>query len=436
MPIITLNQATLTQLKCDPEKSHIEYCSDEIPGLMLDVYPTGKATWKLRYKVENTTKYFSFGPLSEVTLAQARRMALEMKAQIRAQGRDPRAEIKAKKEMLTFDEFYEQHLKPYCQPRKRSWARDEQLYRIRIKDKFGNKRLNQITRHQIQTFHTELLAEGLSHASCDLHLRFIKHAFYLAIDWELMPGVNQAARIPMYAIENYVNNIPNDAEFSRLIHVLQTDPNRNICQLAIFLMATSMRLGEALTCQWNDLDLQNNVLLVKAIHSKNGRQRYVSLSTSALAVIDKLDTKGKYDYLFINKKTGKPYTTITKVWDRLRNKAGLPKLRCHDLRHIGATLMINAGVGLHLVSKALGHSNTTITEKRYAHISSKTMKHAVDCASNVIEQAMRVKPLTIESTTVEVLPLLPDASQPSPAPSQSVEDVAVIEVVPEDRLAA
>ncbi len=64
--------------------------------------------------------------------------------------------------------------------------------------------------------------------------------------------------------------------------------------------------------------------------------------------------------------------------------------------------MINAGVGLHLVSRALGHSNTTITEKRYAHVSSKTMLNAVNCASSIIEKAMQPKPLTIEATAVEI----------------------------------
>lgn len=209
--IISLSQNMLSQLTCPEGKSHIEYCDKGLPGLLLDIYPSGAATWKLRYKMDSATKYFSFGPLSEVTLSQATKMALDMKAQIRAQGRDPRAEIKAKKEQLTFDEFYEQYLKPYCMPRKRSWARDEQLYRIRIKDKFGNKRLNQITRHQIQSFHTELLEEGLSHASCDLHLKFLKHAFNLAIDWNLLAERNSAARIPLYNKETIATNYRSDS---------------------------------------------------------------------------------------------------------------------------------------------------------------------------------------------------------------------------------
>jgi len=39
--------------------------------------------------------------------------------------------------------------------------------------------------------------------------------------------------------------------------------------------------------------------------------------------------------------------------------------------------------------KQLGHSNPAITEKRYAHVNSKTMNHAVNCASTIIENAMQ-----------------------------------------------
>jgi len=51
---------------------------------------------------------------------------------------------------------------PYVKSRKRSWLRDEELYRLGIKKVFGGKRLNQIIRQQLQTFHTALgwLAQG------------------------------------------------------------------------------------------------------------------------------------------------------------------------------------------------------------------------------------------------------------------------------------
>lgn len=43
-----------------------------------------------------------------------------------------------------------------------------------------------------------------------------------------------------------------------------------------------------------------------------------------LEVLDQLDTEGRFEWLYVNNETGKPYTTIHKVWERLRIKGGTP----------------------------------------------------------------------------------------------------------------
>jgi integrase len=68
------------------------------------------------------------------------------------------------------------------------------------------------------------------------------------------------------------------------------------------------------------------------LNSKSKRIRSVPLNDTAIGILSRLDTVGADGYLFINTQTGKPYTTIMKVWSRLRSKAGLPQLRIHDLR--------------------------------------------------------------------------------------------------------
>jgi integrase len=47
-------------------------------------------------------------------------------------------------------------------------------------------------------------------------------------------------------------------------------------------------------------------------------------------------------------------------------KAGLPKVTFHDLRRSCASMMIEAGVDLYVVSKLLGHSSVQVTQQRYA----------------------------------------------------------------------
>jgi len=94
-----------------------------------------------------------------------------------------------------YAEFFEQHYLPHVKLRKRSWDRDEELFRLRIKEAFGSKRLNQITRHQIQTFHSSLAAQGLAAATANHHLKVIR--FNLARQWGMLESANPAAGVGM-----------------------------------------------------------------------------------------------------------------------------------------------------------------------------------------------------------------------------------------------
>ena len=76
-----------------------------------------------------------------------------------------------------------------------------------------------------------------------------------------------------------------------------------------------------------------------------------------------------------------------KVWDRLRQAAGLPHLRLHDLRHQYASFLVNSGRTLYEVQKILGHSSHAVTE-RYAHLSSRSLMDAANSASVIIKAAM------------------------------------------------
>ncbi len=294
-------------------------------------------------------------------------------------------------------------------------------------------RLNQISRHQIQTFHTALLAEGLAPASCDHHLKLMKYMFNLAHDWELYEGPNPVARVPLFNADNKVQNILTDAELEKLMTVLRTDENRPVCLIVQWLLCTGMRLGATLAIRWDQLDRDRRVLVIPASIAKSKRISSLPLNNSALAILDQLDTEGKYDYVFVNKKTGKPFVNVTKVWNRLRDQAGLPHFRLHDSRHTYASILINQNVSIYTISKLLTHSDVKVTS-RYAHLSAKTLQDASESASAVLQYAMQPKPLTIESTAVEIQDVTEVETLPAPAESEVVEGVA--EVKPDVRLAA
>lgn len=389
--LVSLNSEFISkQLVCPPGRPRIEFVDkDGVRGLYLEVRAgsPGEGTWYQRFKdVHGKTCHQRIGSTRDVSLADARKRAKQLKAEILL-GADPRAAARAKKAVPTYSAFFEEHYLPYVRARKRSWDRDEELYRLRIKAAFGNRRLDQITRQQVQLFHTKLSAEGLAAATANHHVKLLKHSLNLAVDWGMLDS-NPAKRIPMLHEDNQIENYLDDAQLGRLLGVLRTDENVAICQIALFLLSTGCRLNEALSAKWSDVDIENRVLAIRASNSKSKRMRSVPLNDSALDVLASAHTESEFEYLFVNRLTGKPYVAIAKVWDRLRRKAGLPHLRLHDLRHSFASFLVNGGRTLYEVQQILGHSDAKVTQ-RYAHLSTKTLQEAANSASVKIKGGLK-----------------------------------------------
>lgn len=252
MPIVKLNSDSITNnLHCPEGKRRIEYVSDERSGLYIEVRPTspGQGTFYLRYKDTNgKTRHQKLGRTTDINLAEARKKAKALKAEI-ALGADPRAEDKARKAVPTLTEFVEKHYIPYVKPRKRTWWKDRDLFRLRLKAAFGNKRINQITRQQIQAFHTGIKSEGKSASTANHFVKLIRHALNLAVDWGMLEK-SPAARISLFQEDNQVEHYMDREQLDRLLTVLRTDENRPACLIAMFLLSTGARLNEALTAQW------------------------------------------------------------------------------------------------------------------------------------------------------------------------------------------
>jgi integrase len=390
MPVVKLTPDFIeNHLTCPPDKKKIEYVDIGGTGFYIAVQQTsqGAGTYYFRYKnSDGKTCHQKIGRSSDISLADARKKAKHLKSEIQL-GADPRKEAKAKKQIPTYADFMLNQYMPYVKSRKRSWKKDESLLRCHILDVFGSKRLNQISKVQVQLFHTMLREEkGLSAAQCDHCLKLMRSSLNLAVDWEVVDK-NPIARIKLYKLENKVEHYLNEEELQRLVYVLDTDRNKVVCSIAKFLLVTGCRLNEALSATWANLDKDNRVWVIPALHSKSKKVRSVPLNDVALTVLESLRTEDDYEHLFINPRTGERYYNIHKTWGRLRNEAGLPHLRLHDLRHQYASFLVNSGRTLYEVQQILGHSDPMVTQ-RYAHLSSKSLQDAAASASNAITNAM------------------------------------------------
>lgn len=392
MPVVTLTPAFMASGLVSLSGKRTEWCDAEVRGLLIEVRsaPDSIPTWYLRYKADGKTAYTRLGNVQELGLAQARKQAITLKAQHTLA---PKQVVEAKAPMgtMTLDVFMRDHYMPHAFLHKRSAKKDEQLFRLHIGPRFGTLPLDKISRREVALFHNDLRAKGQSSASADHSLKLLRRALNLAVQWEFLEK-NPLVGIALFNEANGVENYLDDAAVQRLVAVLRTDRNRTVSLLLMFLLSCGARKGSAMQAQWCEIEMDNRVWKIPAVNSKSKRSASVPLNDSAMWVLDQLDTRGKSEYLFVNKRTGKPFTSIRTVWRRISKEAKLnntanggKNVRVHDLRHTFASMLVSAGRSLYQVQQILGHSDPKIT-MRYAHLSAKTLQEAANAASVLVPQ--------------------------------------------------
>lgn len=351
-------------------------------------------TWYWRRKVNGKTTYKNLGPLKDMDLDSARKKVTLLKAE-HALTPKPGLNAKLEKGAMTLDAFMKYHYFPHAEMHKRSHNRDRQLYR-RIAQKFGGLQLREIGRHQVQAFHIALVKEeGLSFSSGDLHVALFRHALALAVEWEMLER-NVLKGFKLYLVNNRVDNFLVEEEVERLKDVLISDANRPVCMALLWLLVTGARLSSGLHCRWKDIDMANEVWLVPATDAKSKKPNPHYLNESALWILRQQAGKSESEYVFANPSTGKPYTTITRVWYRVRAKANInPRTRIHDLRHSWAHRVLAAGHSVAELQFALHHADPRTT-MLYSHASPSMMRRAASAAS--LKLPAPEQPLVIEAT--------------------------------------
>lgn len=165
---------------------------------------------------------------------------------------------------------------------------------------------------------------------------------------------------------------------------------------ALFVVAvhSGMRQGELLGLHWEDVDLEAGALRVRralaqtndgpvlsAPKSAKSRRR-IKLTGAAVESLkrhkaaqnaERLKLGGIWQdrgLVFANRTGGflSPYLLAGGPLKRPLERAGLPKIRFHDLRHTCATILLSRGVHAKLVQELLEHATISITLDTYSHV--------------------------------------------------------------------
>ena len=164
--------------------------------------------------------------------------------------------------------------------------------------------------------------------------------------------------------------------------------------LYVLAVTTGLRQGELLGLKWDDVDLEAGMLQVRrtlttakggpvlSAPKTRGSRRSVKLPPAAsdalrshlerqLAEIDRVGSLWQENGLIFASEVGEPldrrYVTTHRFKPSLK-RAGLPRVRFHDLRHTCATLLLSKNVNPKVVSEMLGHASIAITLDTYSHV--------------------------------------------------------------------
>jgi|HubBroStandDraft_4_1064222.scaffolds.fasta_scaffold02280_13 integrase len=182
------------------------------------------------------------------------------------------------------------------------------------------------------------------------------------------------------------------ADAAKLLAAAKGDPFEALYVLAL---TAGMREGEILALRWRDVDLDAGTVSVTAtvVRDVNGDlttdkpktragRRTLPISDRALAVLAEMERGKPGEFLFTSA-TGlvSPQALLRQHFYPLLDRAELPRMRFHDLRHTAATHLLEDGVPILAVANLLGHASVAVTMGIYAHLTPR-MTGAATAAMN------------------------------------------------------
>lgn len=195
-------------------------------------------------------------------------------------------------------------------------------------------------------------------------------------------------------------------ELQRFLEHVKADRNYAIW---LTLATTGMRRGEVLGLDWTDADLDSGRLHIRRTLVQAGYKsvwstpktdrgrRTISLDPLTIAALREHRARQAAERLALGpayedqglvfcREDGKPLhpERLTKLFEARIRRAGLPKIRLHDLRHGWASHAVAAGVDIRTVSGRLGHADAGFTLRVYAHQVREAEERAAQTVADVL----------------------------------------------------
>ncbi len=165
-------------------------------------------------------------------------------------------------------------------------------------------------------------------------------------------------------------------------------------------LATGLRRGELLGLKWNDIDLDKGIIHVRRqVLRQNGKvveaplktknsYRNIAVGADTVKVLKGMEQKDEYVF---PSPYGGPMSpdSVLHMLQRVLKRAGLERIRFHDLRHTFSVLALQNGVDVKTLSAMLGHYSAGFTLDTYAHVTTSMQKQAANAVGSFLSGALR-----------------------------------------------
>ena len=427
---------TLTQSKVDKlQPRDKRYLVKDTGGLSVCVQPTGAKSFQLRYRIHGRQKTVSFG---NITLKDARAKAQAARVAI-YEGDNPQTKALLRKEkQISFGAFVEQHYLPHLRAVGKNANETEKMLSAQFSwlwtKPIADMRLVEMKAWQNKQATDKTIATANRYTNAVKAVT--EHARYLELastdplaDFHRLkePDALQEIRWLTEKEEQVLRATLSSRDFSRYgIEITDTKliKSGNVTSLSIkhsgsvqdaikdrktrwfkdhltpavlLMLDSGLRRQEALRLRWSDIRPTTQEgeyqLLVNPSSEKMKRGRYVPLLRETLKTLlawqEDQQLKGvSSEFLFPHPATGKPLGSVDTAWENLITEASrrcksLQGLTVKNLRSTYGSRLVQNGAPIFTVSKLLGHSSVTVTEKHYAALSDEGKREAVNTLSKM-----------------------------------------------------
>jgi integrase len=295
----------------------------------------------------------------------------------------------------TLQQFLERWLEDVVKPTRtpNTYRSYEGVVRCHVNEHIGGIRVANLQAVQVQGLYSEMERGGASARMRQLAHAVLHKAMAQAVKWGMLPG-NPCSAVdrPRVARKEMKTLTPEQTH-----HLLVTARPHRLWALFVLAVGTGMRQGELFALRWEDIDLEDGTVFVqhtleeidgkfrlKEPKSAAGRRR-IELPGFAVEALHehrkRMLAEGHLaGPVFCDRRGGwlRKSNFTRQIYKPLLERAGLPDIRFHDLRHGHATLMLALGEHPKVVQERLGHSQITLTMDTYSHVLPSVQKKAAE----------------------------------------------------------